>query len=249
MENRDYEELRRLMALAKSQHDGSGYSFLDEALESIGQKPLVPKARPRVYQGAVAKSVAASSMAVPKAFVPSVGGAMTDASKRRLDDSGWQPVDHEFEDESYAVVGDLTSPAEIAAFMDAHHVPVPFVNESLVFETPKTTSWYPELDFSDVDARVPLPKRFQTVEQWSRVEVDLPKYKGYGETFVSLVRGAYGGDAGKISYLSFIMGKFSRWYTPEPESQAPDLAGFLMHIKFKPPPLKARGYVPRLADP
>ena len=65
------------MALAKSQRDGSGYSILDEALESMGQKPLVPKARPRVYQGAVAKSMAASSMAVPKAFVPSVGGAMT----------------------------------------------------------------------------------------------------------------------------------------------------------------------------
>ncbi len=144
MESRDYAELRRLMALAKSQHDGSGYSILDEALESIGQKPLVPKARPRVYQGAVAKSMAASSMTFPKAFAPSVDGAMTDASKRRRDDAGWGLVDHEFEDERYSVIGDLKSPEEIAAFMEAHQVPVPFVNDSLVFEAPKMASWYPD---------------------------------------------------------------------------------------------------------
>ena len=94
------------------------------------------------------------------------------------DDSDWGLMDHEIDDESCAAIGDMHSPEEIAAFMEAHQVPVPFLNDTVTLEVPNVASWYPKLDLTNVDSHVPLPRRFQTVEQWSRVEVELPKYKG-----------------------------------------------------------------------
>ena len=87
---------------------------------------------------------------------------MSDASKRSLpDDSDSGLVDHEFEDESNAAVGDMQSPEEIAALMEAHQVPTPFLNETVAFETLNVTSWYPELALTNVDKRLQsqAPKR------------------------------------------------------------------------------------------
>ncbi len=128
------------------------------------------------FQRAAHVSIKVQSQRALKAFAP---GAMSDAPKRRMpDDSDWGLVDHEIDDESYAAIGDMHSPEEIAAFMEAHQVPVPFLNDTVTLEAPNVASWYPKLDLTNVDSHVPLPRRFQTVEQWSRVEVELPKYKG-----------------------------------------------------------------------
>ena len=238
MEHKDYEELRRLMSLAKSQHDGSGYSVLDEALESIGQRPLVPSSKQRVYAGAKVK-------AMPKAAASSSGG-MSDAAKRRMiDEPGWGLVDEFGEDISYAAVGDMTA-HEAAAYMEAHNVPVPYADD-ISYEPPQVDHWYPELDYANVDTKVPIPLRWKSSQEWGRVIITMPKYAGKGETFESLLRGAYGGNVDKITYCTFIVGKYAARYTPEPSTQGADFAGFLMHMRYKAPVLKARGYNPTLA--
>ena len=240
MDHKDYDELRRLMSLAKSQHDGSGYSILDEALESIGQRPLVPSSKPRVYAGTKAK-------ASPKAAACSTGG-MSEAAKRRMDDEpGWGMLDENGDDISYAAVGDLKSPREISAFLSAYNVPVPFNEDDTTYEPPQVDQWFPALDYGNVDKRIQIPTRWQSSQEWGRVIITMPKYAGTGETFESLLRGAYGGNVDKINYCTFIIGKYFKQYCPEPPSQGPDLAGYLMHMRYKAPVLKARGYNPTLA--
>ena len=85
MQSRDWDELRRLMSIARQQN------LLGEALQAVEQGPLapIPRAKPKPK---------AKSMATLLCGAGTGGagtGGMTDASKRRLpdDDEDWEAVE------------------------------------------------------------------------------------------------------------------------------------------------------------
>ena len=91
MQSRDWDELQRLMSIARQQN------LLGEAIQCVEQSPYAPVPR------AAAK---AKAMAAPEVVLGATGsagtdgsagvviGSMTDASKRRLpEDSDWEPIE------------------------------------------------------------------------------------------------------------------------------------------------------------
>ena len=113
MQSRDWDELRRLMSIARQQN------LLGEALQAVEQAPLapIPRAKPKPK----AKCAAAmSGGAGTGGMMDAVSGGMTDASKRRVpdDDEDWEAVEGQ---------EPLTSAADVAAFLEANNVmPVPW---------------------------------------------------------------------------------------------------------------------------
>ena len=79
-------------------------------------------------------------------------GGMTDASKRRLpdDDEDWEAVEGQ---------EPLSSTADVAAFLEANNVvPVPWDPMDGGLSIPVVSQWFPEIDYDNVDQRIPLPK-------------------------------------------------------------------------------------------
>ena len=100
MQSRDWDELRRLMSIARQQN------LLGEALQAVEQAPLapIPRAKPKPK----AKCAAAmSGGAGTGGMMDAVTGGMTDASKRRVpdDDEDWEAVEGQVP---------LTSAADVA---------------------------------------------------------------------------------------------------------------------------------------
>ena len=110
MQSRDWDELRRLMSIARQQN------LLGEALQAVEQGPLapIPRAKPKPK----AKSMAALSCGAGTGVAGT--GGMSDASKRRVpdDDEDWEAVEGQ---------EPLASTADVAAFLEANNVmPVPW---------------------------------------------------------------------------------------------------------------------------
>ncbi len=92
MQSRDWDELQRLMSIARQQN------LLGEALQCVEQAPLAPIPRAVAKAKAVASvrgaHGAAGSGGTDGALANSVIGGMSDASKRRLpEDSDGEPID------------------------------------------------------------------------------------------------------------------------------------------------------------
>ena len=91
MQSRDWDELQRLMSIARQQN------LLGEAIQCVEQSPYAPDPR------AAAKAKAMAAPEVVSGTTGSAGtdglagvviGSMTDASKRRLpEDSDWEPIE------------------------------------------------------------------------------------------------------------------------------------------------------------
>ena len=85
MQSRDWDELRRLMSIARQQN------LLGEALQAVEQGPLapIPRAKPKPK----AKSMAVLSCGAGTGVAGT--GGMSDASKRRVpdDDEDWEAVE------------------------------------------------------------------------------------------------------------------------------------------------------------
>ena len=228
MQSRDWDELRRLMSIARQQN------LLGEALQAVEQGPLAPI--PRAKPKAKAKCAAAmSGGGGTGGIMDAVSGGMTDASKRRVPDhdEDWEPVEQE----------PLTSAADVAAFLEANNVmPVPWNPMDGGLSIPVVSQWFPEIDYENVDQRIPLPKGVASGRDWGTTVVTMAKFQDGRTTFEDLARTALGGNTDHIKYLSWIKERFKKQISDEPVSQGPDLAAYLYHIKFQPPVVHPHGY-------
>ena len=165
MQSRDWDELRRLMSIARQQN------LLGEALQAVEQGPLAPI--PRTKPKAKAKCAAAmSGGAGTGGIMDAVSGGMTDASKRRVpdDDEDWEAVEQE----------PLTSAADVAAFLEANNVtPVPWNRMDGGLSIPVVSQWFPEIDYENVDQRIPLPKGVASGRDWGTTVVTMAKFPGW----------------------------------------------------------------------
>ena len=163
-------------------------------------------------------------------------GGMTDASKRRVpdDDEDWEAVEGQ---------EPLISAAEVAAFLEANNaVPVPWDPMDGGLSIPVVSEWFPEIDYENVDQRIPLPKGVASGRDWGSTLVTMAKFQDGRTTFEDLARTALGGNTDHIKYLSWIKERFKKQISDEPASQGPDLAAYLYYVKFKPPVVHPHGY-------
>ena len=228
MQSRDWDELRRLMSIARQQN------LLGEALQAVEQGPLAPI--PRAKPKAKAKCAAAMSGGAGSGGMDSALGGMTDASKRRVpdDDEDWEAVEGQ---------EPLISAAEVAAFLEANNaVPVPWDPMDGGLSIPVVSEWFPEIDYENVDQRIPLPKGVASGRDWGSTVVTMAKFQDGRTTFEDLARTALGGNTDHIKYLSRIKERFKKQISDEPASQGPDLAAYLYYVKFKPPVVHPHGY-------
>ena len=176
MQSRDWDELRRLMSIARQQN------LLGEALQAVEQGPLapIPRAKPKPK----AKSMVALSCGAGTGGAGT--GGMTDASKRRLpdDDEDWEAVEGQ---------EPLSSTADVAAFLEANNVmPVPWEPMDGGLSIPVVSQWFAEIDYENVDQRIPLPKGVSSGPEWGSTVVTMAKYQDGRTTFEDLARTALG---------------------------------------------------------
>ena len=149
MQSRDWDELQRLMSIARQQN------LLGEAIQCVEQSPYAPVPR------ATAKAKAMAAPEVVSGTTGSAGtdglagvviGSMTDASKRRLpEDSDWEPIEGS---------ETMSTAAQVAEFLAENNVvPVPWMpGGGEMHPDARLDQWYPPLDYDGGDTRIPLPK-------------------------------------------------------------------------------------------
>ena len=99
-----------------------------------------------------------------------------------------------------------------------------------------------EIDYENVDQRIPLPKGVASGRDWGSTVVTMAKFQDGRTTFEDLARTALGGNTDHIKYLSWIKERFKKQISDEPVSQGPDLAAYLYYVKFQPPVVHPHGY-------
>ena len=85
---------------------------------------------------------------------------------------------------------------------------------------------FPEIDYENVDQRIPLPKGVASGRDWGTTVVTMAKFQDGRTTFEDLARTALGGNTDHIKYLSWIKERFKKQISDEPASQGPDLAAY-----------------------
>ena len=162
---------------------------------------------------------------------------MTDASKRRVpdDDEDWEAVEGQ---------EPLISAAEVAAFLEANNAGASTLGSHgwWAFLSLWSVNGFPEIDYENVDQRIPLPKGVASGRDWGSTVVTMAKFQDGRTTFEDLARTALGGNTDHIKYLSWIKERFKKQISDEPASQGPDLAAYLYYVKFKPPVVHPHGY-------
>ena len=164
------------------------------------------------------------------------GGAMTDASKRRLEDDlasmaaseGWEDIEV------------LSSYADAERAMAAHGyvapetVGVPFPSEVTPTDlAPIDVSWYPALTYDDLDGRYLVPPTLDSTARWATTLCICPKWKAYEWTYEHMTRRALAGDKEMGKYLTWLKSTYSKVYLEKgAKSPGIDLAGFLGRLKF-----------------
>ena len=156
------------------------------------------------------------------------GGAMTDASKRRLEDDlasmaaseGWEDIEV------------LSSYAE--ADVAPETVSVPFPSEATPTDlAPIDVSWYPALTYDDLDGKYLVPPTLDSTARWASTICILPKWKSYEWAYEHMTRRALAGDREMGKYLTWLKSTYSKVYLEKgAKSPGIDLAGFLGRIKF-----------------
>ena len=229
MQSRDWDELRRLMSIARQQH------LLGEALQAVEQAPLAPIPPAKAKAKCAAQAGSASGTG---GLGDEASGGMTDASKRRAptDDEDWEAIDGQ-------LPSSLSSTADVARFLEANNaLPVPWAPLDGSLAIPVVGAWMPEINYDDVDGEIPLPKGVGSGREWGSTVVSMAKFKDGRTTFEDLARMALGGNTDHIKYCSWIKERFKKMISDEPPSQGPDLAAYLFYIKFTPPVVHPQGY-------
>ena len=168
-------------------------------------------------------------------------GAMTDAAKRRLDTDGFSLVgtDDGLEDKVEPHLGSVQpQPKAYAApglrTHDGYGTPfVPSGTAMTMIPGPAFDSGHWE-----GDPTIPMPVGIETIEHWSKVVCELEGFKGLlvrGKTFGELLAESHT-SAPMKSYLTFLVKRFRKDITSNPQTQGPDLAAFCLRCFFEPAP-------------
>ena len=231
----EYKQLSNLLKRASSENRlGEVMVFANVEAEASSQ--LETYLQPSV--GVKPKSRAkASSQMGNRGFLPvTTDGAMTDASKRRLDDDlasmaaseGWEDIEV------------LTSYAEAERAMAAHGyvapetVGTPFPSETTPLDLPPIdVSWYPALTYDDLDGRYLVPPTLDSTARWGTTICMCPKWKAQQWTYEHMTRRALAGDREMGKYLVWLKASYGKVFLEKgAKSPGIDLAGFLGRIKF-----------------
>ena len=179
-------------------------------------------------------------------------GAMTDASKRRFDDS--PDIDEELAEfemiraiEEFNMPGNgpyddalpmTSTPIQVAETATTGPV-LPrghrkFVVQGNNVPLDPSDTWHPEVDQALQDALVTTPHGVTSPSMWGRTILTMPKFRGRNISYEQALRMALGGHGEMVDYLGFIHAKYSKGYQLRgSKTQAEDLAGYLCRYRFK----------------
>eukprot|EP00434_Breviolum_minutum_P037835 symbB.v1.2.033549.t1/scaffold4184.1/size56758/3 len=215
----EYKQLGGLLQKARDESRlGEILVFAKETLEQLQryQQPIaMPKSKARASAGA------ASSTAGD-------GGAMTDASKRRL------PEDPEWDDAELVMdaedVARLIAEQQAPSYTGDVEPPVPFegsgYGQGLNAEVDR--SWFPALSYDDLDL-----KSVTSTAMWGNTVCVLPKWKSMEWTYEHMTRLALSGSREMMAYLKWLKATYAQAYLERgPKSPGIDMAGFLGRLKF-----------------
>ena len=195
---------------------------------------------------------ALASQGLQMPMVPSQAmGAMTDASKRRLEEVASTGGDFELVAASSAdptdvaeqiaassgpytgpipvemvtpVIGSAPAPADEDAADVMHHNVLPYQRG---FAPVLGTAAFVNLEA--IDAKIPLPPNMKSTYHWGQVEIDMKKYKAANITFEDAVRLCLSGDY----EMKWIRDTYTAQYLKfGATSQAPDLAGYMARVQL-----------------
>ena len=171
-----------------------------------------------------------------------LGGAMTDASKRR----------HVADDDGFSLVGTAesspVSPISVAKPMSYGYNPeesmakagavsyAPPVSMAAMGVPYKIEEYKVSEDPWHGDQSIPLPKGVDSLDQWGRVVCKMDGHRDIqvkGKTFGMLLAESHT-DVKMKKYLAFICKKFKASISDQPETQGPDLAAFCLRCYFNP---------------
>ena len=189
-------------------------------------------------------------------------GAMTDASKRRIDETS-SMAGEEFELVSGGVVSSLveqtTDPTDLASQIAASSGPymvpmpkaaavVPVVAPTMPVSSvpmdlhalPYQAGFAPAIgadgafvNLEAIDAGVPMPPGVKSTYHWGQVKLTMKKFKDKNYTFEDAVRICLSGNYEMKVYLKWIQNTYTTHYMRNgATSQAPDLAGYMKRIQL-----------------
>ena len=79
---------------------------------------------------------------------------------------------------------------------------------------------------------IPLPNGVESLEAWGNVVVTMEKHRGL--TFRQILHAVINGDREMQKYCGWIISKYARNISRNPQSQAPDLAAYLLRSGWDP---------------
>ena len=208
--------------------------------EPTSQFPWVPQAKSK------------TKAAPPTGSSGDLPGAMTDASKRRFEET--PDIDEELaEFEMIRAIEEFNMPGG-GPYVDA----LPMSSTPIQVAEAATTgptlprahrkfvvqgnnppmdpndSWYPGVDQGLQDALVATPPGVTSPSMWGRTILTMPKFRGRNISCEQAFRMALGGHGEMVDYLGFIHAKYSNGYQVRgSKTQAEDLAGYLCRDRFK----------------
>ena len=179
-------------------------------------------------------------------------GAMTDASKRRFEET--PDIDEELAEfemirsieefnmtggGSYADALPMSSTPIQVAEAATTGPPLPRAHRKFVVQgnnvpLDPSDTWCPEVDQALQDALVTTPHGVTSPSMWGRTILTMPKFRGRNISYEQALRMALGGHGEMVDYLGFIHTKYSKGYQLRgSKTQAEDLAGYLCRYRFK----------------
>ena len=228
----EYKQLSSLLKRA-SNENRLGEVMVFANVEDEATTQLQTYLQPGVNARPKPKAKAPSQMG-GRGFLPvATDGAMTDASKRRLDDDlasmaaseGWEDIEV------------LSSYAEAERAMVSHGyvapetVGIPFPSEATPLDLPPIG--YPALTYDDLDGRYLVPPTLDSTARWGTTICMCPKWKAQQWTYEHMTRRALAGDKEMGKYLVWLKATYGKIFLEKgAKSPGIDLAGFLGRIKF-----------------
>ena len=155
-------------------------------------------------------------------------GAMTDASKRRLDE-GWEVMTAGVEEP----IADSAEEDDEFQYQMAHGTPFMAAaqgdNPPMLEE--ERGHVIPVVNYDKVNRDVKIPKECKNAKDWGRTLITLPKWKNFRMSYEGLVTQALSGDDAACSYLEWLAKTYGAKYLTGPvRTQGPDLAGYVLHL-------------------
>ena len=217
----EYKQLSNLLKRA-SNENRLGEVMVFANLEDEATTQLQSYLHPGVSAKAKPKAKAPSQMG-GRGFLPVTGsdGAMTDASKRRLEDDlasmaaseGWEDI------EVLSSYADAERAMASHGYVAPETVGVPFPSEVTRADLPPIdVSWYPALTYDDLDSRYLVPPTLDSTARWGTTICICPKWRANEWTYEHMVRRALAGDKEMGKYLTWLKSTYSKVFLGKVQS-------------------------------